>query len=358
MGRALELARRGLGRTAPNPAVGAVVVGADNAVLGEGWHRAAGEPHAEIEALRAAGDAARGATLFVTLEPCNHHGRTPPCTEAILRAGIARVVIGAEDPNPRVAGGGAARLREAGVEVEMGLHGDEALALIRGFRHWLETGRPLVVAKAALTLDGFLATRSGDSRWVTGEAARQEVMRLRDESDAILVGAGTVIADDPSLTARVEGGRDPLRVILDGRLLSPATARVFQPDRVDGTLLICAEAVDAERRGGFEKQGLEVVALPGDSLGRVQPADLLAVLGQRGLHQLLVEGGGGVFGSMFDAGCVDRVEAFVAPKLLGGSDGIPFIAGAGPSRLTDALQLENVTVRQFGVDTCIAGDVG
>jgi diaminohydroxyphosphoribosylaminopyrimidine deaminase/5-amino-6-(5-phosphoribosylamino)uracil reductase len=333
--------------------VGCVLV-RDGVVVGEGWHHRAGEPHAEVEALRAvvSPDGARGATAYVTLEPCNHHGRTGPCTEALLGAGVARVVVAMGDPNPHVRGGGAERLRAAGVPVENGLLEAEARAQNAGFVRWVTTGRPRVTLKAGLSLDGRIAAASGDARWVTGDAARLEVHRLRDACDAILVGAGTVRTDDPELTTRLPGGggRDPLRVILDGGLTIPPSARVVRP----GTLIAATQAAPADAEQALASRGAEVLRLPSEAAapGRVALGPLLDALGKRGVLELLVEGGADVHGAFVAAGLADRLVAFIAPRLVGDA-GVPLLrlpAERQPGRMADAITLRGVSMQRVGDD--------
>lgn len=347
MAVALDEARRGLGRTSPNPPVGAVVV-KDGVVLGAGHHAIAGGPHAEAEALAAAGDAARGADLYVTLEPCDHLGRTPPCAPAVVRAGISRVFIGALDPNPIVSGRGVRRLRDSGLAVETGILGGACESLIEGWSLFIRTGRPWVVAKVASTLDGRIATRTGDSRWITGEGARARVHRLRDEVDAVIVGRGTVIADDPALTSRIPGGRDPLRVLLDSRLSVPPSAKVFAQDSAAKTIVACLASADPGKAAALREAGAEILECEGVD-GRVALEPLLRALASRGVAQVLVEGGAGVFGAFLEAGLVDRLLLHLGPKIF----------GAGPS-WTDAPAAAQVAdalgVRIDGVEL-VDGDV-
>jgi len=353
MALALRLARRGAGYTSPNPMVGAVVV-RDGAIEGRGYHRRVGGPHAEVEALRQAGEAARGATLYVTLEPCNHHGRTPPCTEAVLAAGITRVVIASMDPNPRVAGGGAEYLRERGLVVETGLLEAEALRLNEAFVKAVTTGLPWVIAKVAATLDGKIATRTGDARWVTGPAARAWVHRRRHEVDAILVGRGTVAADDPQLTTRLARGRgrDPIRVILDSTLNLPQTARVFSLDSPSPTWVACTPRAPAHRIAALQARGTEVLVIPGN--GRTVPLpELLQELGRRQVQSLLVEGGAEVLWSFFGQGLVDKAHFCFAPKLVGGRQAPGLLGGEGVGRMQDAIILETITMRRLGEDLLI-----
>jgi diaminohydroxyphosphoribosylaminopyrimidine deaminase/5-amino-6-(5-phosphoribosylamino)uracil reductase len=313
MARALELARRGLWTTDPNPRVGCVLVN-DGRVIGEGWHERAGGPHAEAMALAAAGPLARGATAYVTLEPCCHHGRTPPCADALIAAGVARVVYAMQDPNPRVAGGGAARLAAAGIAVEGGLLEHDARELNPGFVARMTRGRPWVTVKLAASLDGGTALPGGESRWITGEAAREDVQRLRARSSAVMTGSGTVIADDPRLDVRLEGaGRQPLRVVLDSRLRTPPTARILAPP---GQALILCTALDESRAAALRAAGAEVQALPG-AAGSVDLTAALELLAAREVNELLVECGAGLAGALLAAGRVDELMLYLAPTLLG-----------------------------------------
>ena len=352
MDRALALARAHLGETSPNPTVGAVLV-KDGRIIAEGYHRAAGEPHAEIEALRQAGDAARGATLYVTLEPCDHHGRTPPCSLAIIEAGVRQVYYATPDPNP-VAGGGAQRMAAAGVEVHRGVGEEEAREINRFFFHHVRTGRPYVIAKFAASLDGKIATRTGDSQWITGSQARVRGHELRRQVDAILVGAGTVLADDPRLTARLPDGspacHQPLRIVLDSRGRVPPDARILQPDLPGRTLIASTAAMSEARRQALVELGVEVVTLPADSSGRVSLSDLLAHLGQRQVQSLMVEGGGEVLGTFFAAGAVQEVWAFLAPMIIGGAAAPGPVGGVGPALLSEATRLRDVSIESLEGD--------
>ncbi len=339
MERCIALARQAQGRTAPNPLVGAVVV-RDGGVVGQGFHARAGQPHAEVGALRRAGDAARGATLYVNLEPCSHHGRTPPCTEAILRAGVSRVVVGMRDPNPRVNGRGIARLREAGLEVAVGVASDACRELNLAFVTAMVRGRPLVVLKAGASLDGRIATVTGESQWITGPEAREHVHRLRDVYDAILVGSGTALADDPRLSCRLDGGRDPVPVLLDARMRVPATARMFAAG--------ARALVYSTRPAPVEHPATVVQVPPAAPAGGVQIAAVLEHLARRGVHSLLVEGGGQVHRSFLDAGVVDRVLLYLAPRILAGGQG--WVAGPGVRSLADSFDLELVQVTTLGSD--------
>src|SRR5437868_2391270 len=354
MARAVALARRGLGRTSPNPPVGAVVVRAGR-IVGEGWHRRAGGPHAEVVALRRAGAAARGATLYVTLEPCSHFGRTPPCARAVMAAGVARVVVAVGDPNPRVRGRGLRALRAAGIRVDIGILAEDAGAVSIWFRHYVARRRPYVMLKLAASLDGRIATASGESRWVSGAAARRWVHALRNRVDAVMVGAGTVLADDPALTCRIRAGRDPLRVIVDGRLRVSPRAAVFHQRSAAPTLVVTATAASPRRRDALERVGAEVLALPGRR-GRVRMDALLAALAARGVVSVLVEGGGDLAAAMLRERAVDRLLLVSAPVLLGG-DGRPMLAPLGVARLAAAPRLACVTVTRLGPDLLWDGAV-
>lgn len=328
--------------------MGAVLVDAAGEPVAEGWHERAGEPHAEAHALARAGEQAKGATLYVTLEPCAHFGRTPPCADALIAAGVARVVACHLDPDPRTAGRGFERLRAAGVEVEVGAGADEALELNLPYLASRRLGRPAVTLKWAATLDGKIATASGESRWITGAAARRRALELREEHDAILVGSGTALTDDPKLTRRLGlAGRPNLRVVLDRRLRLRPEANLFAEE---GEVLVFTESIDAERRAALERRGAVVVGL-----GSVTPAAVLSALAERGIQSVLVEGGGEVSAAFAESGRWDRVVAFVAPRLLGGRAAPTPLGGAGFESLERAGTLERLAVRRRGADLEIAG---
>lgn len=349
MTRAVELAARGLGRTSPNPVVGCVVLDADGRIVGEGWHERAGGPHAEVVALAAAGERARGGTAVVTLEPCRHTGRTGPCTSALLEAGVARVVIAVPDPTA-TAGGGADLLREHGLEVIEGVGRDAAAHGNRAWLHAMATGRPFVTWKLASTLDGRTAAADGTSRWITGPDARAAVHALRAERDAVLVGGGTLRADDPHLAARgIEGATQPLRVVLDRRAEVPLTARVL--DDAAPTLVVVAEGTDARR---LVDAGVDVLAVPAGPDG-LDVAAVLAGLHERGVRSVLLEGGARVAASCIAADLVDEVVAHIAPALLGA--GAPVLGDAGITTITEALRLTATDVVRLGDDVAVTATV-
>jgi diaminohydroxyphosphoribosylaminopyrimidine deaminase/5-amino-6-(5-phosphoribosylamino)uracil reductase len=355
MRMALELAARGAGYVAPNPMVGAVVV-QEGRVVGTGYHQAVGGPHAEVHAIDDAGDQARGATLYVTLEPCNHHGRTPPCTHKILAAGIQRVVVAVADPNPDVAGGGNAYLKDQGLQVLCGVCREQALRLNESFFKYARTKIPFVVLKMAATLDGRIATRTGDARWVTGPEARARVHALRHAMDAIMVGVGTVKVDDPELTTRLEAGRgvDATRIILDTHLRMPDTARMLQQASVAETWVVCGPAAAPDNRKRLADQGAVIVEA-GLADGRIDLAALMRILGARGITSLLIEGGAQVASAALNAGILDKVFFFYAPKILGGDDGIPMCSGPGPEKMRESLPLHRVEVERVGADVLVSG---
>ncbi|MFO8014964.1 MAG: bifunctional diaminohydroxyphosphoribosylaminopyrimidine deaminase/5-amino-6-(5-phosphoribosylamino)uracil reductase RibD [Phycisphaerae bacterium] len=363
MRRALALARRGLGRVEPNPMVGAVVV-RDGRIVGEGYHARFGGPHAEVVALEAAGPDARGADLFVTLEPCCHHGKTPPCTEAILAAGVARLVAAVADPFPEVSGRGLARLREGGVEVTVGVLEEEARRANAAFFKRTRTGRPLVIAKWAMTLDGRLADGSGTSRWISGQASRRRVHEVRRVCEAVVVGSGTALADAPSLTVRhvdplPERGQ-PTRGILDGRLRLAPDAEPAASARQVPVIVYTREAADVERgerAAALRAAGCEVVPLPAGT-GGLDLGAVLDDLGRRGASRVLIEGGATVLGSLLAEGLADRVMVFIAPRLLASDDARSPLDGPAGRALADAVALRDLTVERVGEDVLIEGRVG
>lgn len=353
MREALRIARHAEGRTSPNPLVGAVVV-RDGKIVAQGWHRKAGTPHAEIHALNMAGNLARDATLYVTLEPCSHFGRTPPCARAIVDAGIKKVVAAMSDPNPKVAGRGFDILRSAGIEVEVGLLEDEARKLNEAFIKWVTRKLPFVTLKFACSLDGKIATVGGQSQWISCETSRKFSHGLRDINDAILVGIGTVLADNPSLTTRLVDGKNPVRVIVDSNARIPLDATVVT-DKSARTIVAVTSNASVEKISALENLGVEIVTA-GDGQ-RVDLRILMHELAAREITSVLVEGGATIHFAMLQAQLVDKVLAFVAPKILGGSQALTAVAGAGFDKLSDAIELENFTVQQLGADFLLSGYV-
>jgi len=354
MRRALRLAEKGRGRTSPNPMVGAVIV-AQREIVGQGYHHRAGEPHAEILALDAAGARARGATLYVTLEPCCHiRKRTPPCVPTLIHSGLKRIVVAMPDPNALVKRRGVARLRQAGIEVSVGCLGEEAERLNEIYVHWVRTGRPFVIMKAAMTLDGKIATANGQSKWISGEEARRQVHRLRSQVDAVMVGIGTVLQDDPELTARLvdRHARQPLRVILDSRLRIPLRARVLSQARQAGVLIATTRHAPPSRIAALKQRGAEVLILPAEH-GNVSLKACLTTLGRQGITSLLLEGGSEVNASALRSGLLDRLQLYVAPALLGGQDAKGLIGGASPASISASWPLNDLQVQQVGKDLLI-----
>ena len=351
MRMALRLARRGVGRTSPNPAVGAVVVRGGK-VVGRGYHRAAGLPHAEVEAIRDAGPGVSGADLYVTLEPCCHVGRTGPCTEAILSAGIRRVAAAMRDPNPLVSGRGISTLRRAGLIVAVGLLEEEARLLNRPYSRWIDSGKPYVTLKLAMSLDGQIAASDGTSRWISSEASRRMVHRMRAESDAVLVGGTTFREDDPLLTSRIPGGRDPRRIILTSRLTGLAGRRLFSRGKGE-IVFVCRRGVSGAAVNRVVALGARVLRLPARD-GRISAGIFLKALGNEGVTSLLVEGGGRTAGWLVSAGAVDRIVFFLAPLLLG--EGIRAIAGYRARSIAGGRKLEITDVRRAGTDLVVTAE--
>ena len=356
MQRAIDLARQGEGRTAPNPPVGAVIVNSGE-IVGEGFHPRAGEPHAEIFALRQAGTKARGADIYVTLEPCSHHGKTPPCADALIAAGIKSVYVGMIDPNPLVAGRGIERLEKAGIDVHTGILKPECCQLIVAFSRFISTGCPFTIYKSASTLDGNTATSTGDSQWVSGEKSRFAVHQLRDRVEAIMVGVNTVLSDDPLLNTRLpEGpGRDPLRVVVDSQLRMPIDCRMLKQKSKEKTL-VATISTDQEKISKLQLAGAEVVIFPTVD-GKVSLLALWRELGRRKVQRLLLEGGAGLAGAALSHGLIDQLMLFLAPKILGGSSPFGIFSGHGCSRMSEAINLANITYKPSGEDLLIIGDI-
>jgi diaminohydroxyphosphoribosylaminopyrimidine deaminase/5-amino-6-(5-phosphoribosylamino)uracil reductase len=358
MRQAVALATLALGQVSPNPAVGAVIV-KDGEIVGQGYTQPPGSSHAEIVALQQAGERARGAAMYVSLEPCCHFGRTPPCTKSIVAAGIAEVHMAMIDPNPIVSGRGEEELQKEGIKTSVGDHEDEARAINEAYVKHIQMGIPFVTAKFAASLDGKIATRTGDSKWITGAEARKFVHYLRYTNDAIMAGANTIISDDPLLTCRYAGTggavkNRQIRVIVDGLGRTPPNARVFsEPGKI---LIAIGDAVELSTRQAFVDAGAELLEFPAPD-GRIDMASLLGVLGKRQITSVMVEGGGLLLGSLFDAGLVDKVVSFLAPMVIGGDKAILAVSGLGAEKIADAQRLERVNVEKFGDDVMISGYV-
>lgn len=350
MKRALELSKKGQCLTCPNPVVGAVIV-KDGQIIGEGWHHGPGLPHAEIEALRACRTDPAGAIMYVTLEPCNHYGKTPPCSEAIIKAGIAKVKYAISDPNP-VAGGGGKRLREAGIKAQAGLGREVALELNRKFLHFCLTGRPWVIMKAAMSLDGKIATTSGESKWITGEQSRKLVHRLRAEVNSVLVGSGTLLADDPQLTNRMykHSSRQPLKVLLDSMLQVKHEHRIIA-EGPGNVIVFCTARAPLNREA--ELRGLGVRIIRQETVGKVNLPDALASLGELGIQSILVEGGSSVFTSFCELGLVSEYYLFYGPFFIGGDLSPGILRGKGINTLTEAKHLKVESVKKIGLDILV-----
>ncbi len=354
---ALREARKGLGRTSPNPAVGAVLV-KEGKIISKGYHKAYGLPHAEVEALQKAGSQASGATLYVTLEPCNHYGKTPPCTQAIIKSGVKRVVIGMKDPNPFVEGGGAEFLRKHGIEVKEGVLEQECFELNKNFVKFVTKGVPFVAIKVAMTLDGWIATRTGHSKWITNEASRNFVHRLRDIVDAVLVGVGTVISDNPMLNTRLKRkkGKDPLKVIIDPHLRIPIDCNVLKNKPEKAIIVVGKGAVSKEKIDRFKKEtGADVIECAFKEGKELDLKQMLILLAKKNITYLLIEGGSKTIGSFIRQRCVDEFFIFKAPKLIGGSDGIPMAYGKGVESMDKAIQIKVLKIRRFQDDLLIHG---
>ena len=355
MQHALELAKRGVGHVNPNPMVGAVIV-KDGRIIGEGWHEHIGGLHAERNAFKHCTEDCTGATIYVTLEPCCHWGRTPPCTEAIIEHNIARVVVGCLDPNPLVAGKGLEILRKAGIECISGVLEEECHAVNEVFFHYITTKKPFVVMKYAMTLDGHISAFTGDSKWVTGEAARNHVQKTRRWLSGIMVGIGTVLADDPMLNCRIEDGVNPIRLVCDSKLRIPLDCQLVRTAKEIPTCVFCAKA-DISRQKALEDAGVTVIPLPDENGTQVDLNAVMTYLGENQVDSVLLEGGGTLNGEALRLGLVDRVQAYVAPKLIGGATARGPVEGPGIARMADALQLNNLNITRLGDDILIEGRI-
>lgn len=355
MQRALDLASLAMGKTSPNPIVGAVIV-KNGQIIGEGYHHKAGTPHAEVHALCEAGEEARGATIYVSLEPCSHFGCTPPCANALIEAGIKKAVIATLDPNPLVAGNGIKKLLDAGIEVELGVMEEEAKKLNDKFLKYIKTSRPLVAIKTAMTLDGKIASNNGDSRWITAEDARAYVHQLRGIYDAIMVGIGTVLKDDPMLNVRLEnsGYDDPVRIIVDSYLEIPLYSQIVTSSRQQRSIIFCAREADQTRQKRLEEAGCEVRRINSVN-GFLVMEELLNILGEMKICSLLVEGGGSINAALLETGLVDKVYWFIAPKIIGGQDAPAPVGGKGFDFMKEAIEIESMEITKFSRDLLITG---
>ena len=354
MKMALELAKKGRGRTNPNPMVGAVIV-KEGRIIGQGYHERCGEGHAEVNAFASCTEDPAGADMYVTLEPCSHYGKTPPCADLVIKKKIKKVYIGSLDPNPLVAGRGVRKLEEAGIEVESGILDDEVRKLNEIFMHYIKDKNPFVLLKFAMSLDGKIATGTGQSQWISCEKSREQVHLLRNQYMAIMVGIGTVLADDPSLTCRMDGGRNPIRIIADSHLKIPLDAKVLKDQAEAKTIIVTADG-NEERKAALEQMGIEVLRCKGTD-GEVDINVLMSILGKRGIDSVLVEGGGILNDAVLRSGEADKVMCFVAPMLIGGKDAKGPVLGRGFAALNDALRLDDFAAEMIGSDICISGRV-
>lgn len=354
MRRALDLAKKGMGYTSPNPMVGCVVV-RDGRIVAEGYHERYGEFHAERNALTRCQKDLKGAELYVTLEPCCHHGKTPPCTDIIIERGIKKVYVGSMDPNPKVAGKGVRILQEHGIQVETGVLEKECLALNEIFFHYITTGMPFVAMKYAMTLDGKIAACTGDSQWVTGEEARRHVHTLRKQYRAILVGIGTVLADDPMLNCRIEKNVDPVRIICDSKLRIPLSCQLVKTADQIPTIVACVTG-DRKKEEALRQAGVELIHMAGER--QVDLAALMRELGSRQIDSVLVEGGGEIHGTLMKSGLAQKLYCYVAPKLIGGWDARSPVEGEGFAKMSDALPVSDIELFHLGEDICISGHLG
>ncbi len=363
MKRALSLAARGIGKTTPNPMVGAVIVN-QGRIVGQAYHQQAGKPHAEILALHKAGPRARGGVLYVTLEPCCHlDKRTPPCVPLLIQSGLTRVCVAMPDPNPHVSGEGLQRLKKAGIQVVVGVMEQEAQQLNEVYRHWIRTGRPFVTLKGAMTLDGKIATKTGQSKWITGEQSRRDVHRVRSQVDAVMVGLGTILADNPDLSARgikhamrQRVGRQPVRIVLDSHLRIPVKAKVLTWIHEQPTIICTTAPASKHKMKGLTDRGAQVWVLP-KKKGMVSLKATLGKLGKIGISTVLIEGGSSLNASALQEGLVNQVRLYVAPKLLGGQDAKSWIGGASPKTIDQALALTNAEYKKIGQDWLIVGNL-
>lgn len=355
MQKALELALKGEGGVNPNPLVGAVIV-KDNKIIGEGYHQKCGEAHAEVNAFNNATEDVEGATMYVTLEPCSHYGKTPPCARKIVEKKIKKVVIGAVDPNPLVAGNGIKILEENGIEVVAGILEKECNDMNYIFNKFITTKKPYVIMKTAMTLDGKIASSTGDSKWITGEEARKYVHKIRNKVAGIMVGIGTVLKDDPELTCRIEGGINPVRIIVDSKGRIPLNAKILNIKDASGTILATTDAINDEKEKELEALGVKIIKTKANN-NRVSLSELMVKLGEMKIDSILLEGGSSLNFSALEEGIVDKVQAFIAPKIIGGENAKTPVGGEGIQLVNNAIQLHNIDVKKFGQDILIEGEL-
>lgn len=353
MERALELAEKGRGFTSPNPMVGAVIV-KDGRVIGEGYHEKAGEAHAEVNAINSATESVEGATIYVTLEPCSHYGKTPPCSNLIIEKKLRKVVVAATDPNPLVSGSGLDRLRDAGIEVVEGVLESESNQLNEAFNKFITTSMPFVLMKYAMSIDGKIATETGDSKWISSEESREHAHHLRGYLSGIMVGIGTVLKDDPKLTCRVPGYNNPTRIVLDSELRIPLDANVLMNQDEAVTLVLTTEHASTSMRNEIEKMGVEIITVP-EYGGKVDLKKALEILGEKGIDSILLEGGGTLNASALQSKIVDKVNIYIAPKIIGGEGAISPVMGQGVDKMQDAYKLKDMKVTQLNEDIFVEG---
>lgn len=356
MRHALELAAKGRGTTTPNPMVGAVIV-KDGRIIGEGYHIRSGEGHAEVNAFRNCTEDPEGATIYVTLEPCSHYGKTPPCADLVVSKKVARCVVAAMDPNPLVAGRGVKKIEAAGIEVVTGVLAEESIKLNEVFMKFIVTNRPFVLFKAAMSLDGKIATASGESQWISCEASREEVHRLRHAYTGIMAGIGTVLADDPMLNCRMEGAKQPIRIIVDSKLRIPMDSKLVQSANEYPLIIACLEDPDEDKKQALTEAGAKVLETPADADGHVDLASLMEMLGMMKIDSILLEGGGILADSARKAGIIDKVQIYIAPMIIGGEGAKTPVEGTGIAALADSLKLTDLTVEMSGCDVKVTGSV-
>ncbi|MBV7276693.1 bifunctional diaminohydroxyphosphoribosylaminopyrimidine deaminase/5-amino-6-(5-phosphoribosylamino)uracil reductase RibD [Clostridiaceae bacterium UIB06] len=356
MNIALDLAKKGEGAVNPNPLVGAVVV-KDNEIVGRGYHKFYGGPHAEVYALREAGEKAAGADIYVSLEPCSHYGKTPPCVEAIKKAGIKRVIVAMKDPNPLVAGRGINFLKENGIEVITGILEDEAKALNEIFIKYITSKMPFVILKTAMTIDGKIATFTGDSKWISGEESREYVHRIRNKVMGIMAGIGTIIKDDPLLTTRVkeEEGKSPKAIIIDSKLRIPLEAKILGTVKEREVIIACTDEFDNDKKNALEQKGVRIIVTPKDGGSKVDLKYLVEEIGKLGIDSILLEGGGTLNFSALNYGIVNKIICFIAPKILGGQDAKTSVEGKGVEKIQDAIKVNNIEYKTIGKDLLLEG---